>query len=228
MERLSVKECRGFLEFFRPKILKEGFMRPLMEFSGKGRSKICLAVKSLSRGLLGGNSFQHSIRNMLPGFPLPVEELMVIAFEKSVIDLVLSDMIEIYKLMITEDELLDEMSLLVDKYSRHSAGGELTESCIERELLKIWKRAELEDAYDVFLEQEGERFFHQKYIGVKMIHVIEPCHSMVYNSLLDYIRKVLKGDALIVLGEDRFFLTRNGRKKYVISGKNKELFLSFY
>ena len=79
------------MEFFLPKILNEGFMRPLMEFSGQSRSKICLGVKSLSKGLLGGNSFQHSIRNMSPAFPLPVEELMVIAFEKSVIDKVLSD-----------------------------------------------------------------------------------------------------------------------------------------
>ncbi len=46
MNRLSIKECKPFIEYFLPKILTVGLMEPLKEFAGNNKSPLGDAIHS--------------------------------------------------------------------------------------------------------------------------------------------------------------------------------------
>ncbi len=224
---LSIKECGDFFEYFLPKLLNEGFMKPLLDFPGGNRTATGMAVRSLCESLMDGKSFQQSIRDMSPSFPLPVEELMITGFEKSILDKAIAEMLEILRSNSDDEELLRRAGMLSDRFAKSPSGGMICGPCIVAEVEKIWERAALEGASDVFIEQEGELFFRQKYAGVKMVHIIEPSHSMVYNSLRGFLAEASKSENKILICGNECSVSKNGKDRFRIAGGKRELNVTF-
>jgi hypothetical protein len=100
------------------------------------------------------------------------------------LDLVLANMLKVYEAADEEEEAARQMGRVLEQWQSRPAGSLICTGCLQRELGKILRRAELEEAAEVILEQEEERFFHQWYVASKPVHVIEPSHSMAYKSIL--------------------------------------------
>jgi len=148
--------------------------------TGPARDVACSLYESLTRG----RAFQDAIAEARPALPPAVRELLSLGCQRSELDRVLSDMLKAYEAAQGEGEAGRSLDLLLERWRRCPSGSSICDGCLERTLDKILRRADLEEAHEVILEQEGESFFHQWYIEAKPVHVIEPSHSMAYQSVL--------------------------------------------
>ncbi|NQU66542.1 MAG: hypothetical protein HQ510_01235 [Candidatus Marinimicrobia bacterium] len=200
MKILSLEECEPIMEPLLKGVVSDGLLKPLHEFVQNNAGPIKSAINSLYTGLTEGKSFQDSIHGMSPKFHPSIETLLIIGIENSRLDHVLSDVDDIYKN--NENTLYDKMSLLVDKYQNNPSTKMICEGCFEREFKKILRRAKLEKAYEVILIQEDEKFFHQKYLASKLIHIIEASHSKTYVTILSKLQQsVIEKRALPISGD---------------------------
>lgn len=227
MNRLSINDCKSFFNHFHQGLLDTGLIKPLQSFQSENpelKSAICSWEKSLTEGL----SFRGSLEAMSPRFPSCVEELLALASERSVLDRAVADLLTAYSQSTTEVNLLESITRLVNTYSSSPTGGIICDGCFEKDFLKIMDRASLEQANEVILEQEGESFFHQKYIGIKLIHVIEPCHSMVFNSIQKKLSNAVSTRILHLDGVDRSYSVKQiCNDQYEIKGNNQLVLISF-
>jgi hypothetical protein len=183
-ERLSIKECENFISFFYSKIEKQGLMSILSEYQRISNNTINLAISSLYQNLINGLSFQDSIKKMNIKFPLCIEEILINSIENSTLDYALNDINQIFNNDYTEDELFDYMSRLIDEYRDNTKTDIICKNCFLLDFEKFLKRVETEQSYEVIFEQDGEKYFIQKYIGLKVIRYIEPSHSKLYKTFL--------------------------------------------
>lgn len=184
--------------------------------TGFTRDVASSVYESLTRGM----AFQEAIAEARPELPLPVRELLILGCERGALDRVLSDMLKAYQAVEGEAEAGLRMNVVLEQWQRCPAGSQICDWCLERAIDKILRRAALEDAREVILEQEGERFFHQWYIEAKPVHVIEPSHSLTYKSILQALsdaaenHQPLKPAGILVTSSaaGEFDLTLDARK----------------
>lgn len=227
MNYLSIKECKPFFEHFLPKMLNVGLMEPLREFADKNNNLLGNAVRSLYEKFRSGKSFQDSICEMTPKFPRCIEELIKLSFKQSNLDSIISEMLIVYEKNDSEEDLLKKMSLLVDKYQNNPDSKFICQNCFERELDKVIKRATIERANEVIFEQEEEFFLHQKYVSVKLVHIIEPSHSKTYRTLQKKLRQSVKDNSPLVISNSKFFVNEIGKNKFQLTGSDTVLTLTF-
>ena len=122
----------------------------------------------------------------MPGRRCPrnVQDLLVLGTERGVLDWILADVLKAYEAADDEESLARQMCQVFDQWQGRPASSIICTGCMERELDKILRRAKVEQAREVILEQEEERFFHQWYVEAKPVHVIEPSHSLTYRTIL--------------------------------------------
>lgn len=227
MDRLSIKECELFVKNFLPQMLNVGLIQPLREFADRNRGDLSKAIKSWYKRMKEGKAIQDSIQEMYPRFPQSIEKLFLLGAEQSILDHVLADMIKIYDENDSEEALLTDMSLLVDRYQNEPSSDFICQGCFERDFDRIIQRATVENASEVIFEQEGERFFHQKYIGVKIIHIIEPCHSKTYKTILHKLREYAESGLSFVVSNNNYNCERIDEKQFKLTGSKNPLILSF-
>ena len=182
--RLSLKQCSPLVEALKKGVEGDGILVALKDFDGSQSELVRQAAHSWYQGLKAGKSFQDSLLEMNPRFLPGVEALILMGIESSILDYVLSDIYEIQTAGSATVDPMDPIGLLVDKYQNNPGSEMICEGCFQRELSKILQRAQLENAYEVILMQEEESFFHQKYLAVKLIHIIEASHSKTYRTIL--------------------------------------------
>jgi hypothetical protein len=227
MNYLSIKECKPFFEYFLPNMLNVGLMEPLREFADKNNNLLGDAIRSLYNTLRSGKSLQDSICEMTPKFPRCIEELMKLSFKQSNLDSVISEMLIVYEENDLEENLLKKMSLLVDRYQHSPNSKFISQDCFERELNKVIRRAKIEGANEVIFEQEEELFLHQKFVSVKLVHIIEPSHSKTYRTLRKKMRQSAKDNAPIVISSGKLFVCEIGNNKFKLTGSDIVLTLAF-
>ena len=226
MDRLSILDCKSFFKYFLQGILSEGIISPLQTFSTKN-SSLKSATCSWKKSVLDGLAFRESLEAMSPRFPACVEELLAVSAEKSVLDKAVTELIALYSESNSELTLLESVTRLINNYEVYNTGGIICEGCLERDLIKILGRALLEQAYEVILEQDGESYFHQKYLGTKLIHVVESSHSMVLRSIQKKLNYAVSNGILYFAEADKSYsIVRLGDNRYKLQGYNQALIIS--
>lgn len=227
MKRLNIKECENFISFFLSKIEKEGLMHILHEYQGLNKNNVCVAIGSLYQNLTESLSFQDSIKGMKIKFPLCIEEIFIKAIENSALDYALTDMEKIFKSNYSEYELFDCMSRLLDEYNDNLKTEIICEGCFLNEFEKVLKRAEIEKAYEIIFEQDDEKYFIQRYIGIKSVKYIEPCHSKTYKTFYVRLEELSKNGNCLSLLNKNFSVQKLKENKYCFSSENISIIMIF-
>lgn len=227
MSRLNIKECNHFISYFCSKIENEGLMKILNDYIQISESNINIALKSLYDNLSKNLSFENSIREMEIKFPLCLEEVLISSIENSVLDYALKDLDSILKNNYQELESLEHISRLVDKYTNNLKTDIICEDCLLNELEKILKRAEIEKAYEIRLQQDGEKYFIQNYIGIKSVKYIEPSHSKIYKTLLMKFDEVSKNITFLSLFSKNISIIKIKEMKFTLSYDNNLISIIF-
>jgi hypothetical protein len=121
--------------------------------------------------------------------------------------------------------MMRRMRVVREKWQHRSTDALICSGCLERVISKILRRAELEEAGTVILEQEGEDFFHQWYIAVVPVHVIEPSHSLGYKTILKAMSEA--ATARRPLKPGKLKVVKAGPKQFRLTGSGVELILRF-
>jgi hypothetical protein len=225
MNHLTIPECKSFFKHYKRGLLDEGLIKSLHSFQSEN-PKMKSAIHSWEKALTEGLSFRESLAAMSPRFPSCIEELLTLAAEHGVLDHAVADLLTAYSQSIREIDLLESTTRLVNTYSSLPIGGIICDGCFERDFLKILSRASLEQADEVILEQEDESYFHQKYLGIKLIHVIEPCHSMLYNTIRIKLGDASSTGILNLAGVNRSYsIEQTCSNQYDIKGSNQHLII---
>jgi hypothetical protein len=227
MNRLNIKECEYFISYFSSKIENEGLMKILNDYIQISESKINIAIKSLYDNLAKNLSFEYSIRKMEIKFPLCLEEIFIASIENSVLDYSLIDLNSILKNNYSEEESLEHLSRLVDKYTNNLKIDIICEDCLLNELEKILKRAEIEKAYEIKLEQDDEKYFIQNYIGIKSVKYIEPSHSKTYKTLLMKFEELSKNSMPLLVLNKNIYLEKIENNKFKVKNNDSYILIVF-
>lgn len=189
MRRLTIQECRPFLEYLLPHILTGGLLTSLREFGKRSPAPLHTAVLSWYNGMAEGKSFQHALHTMSTRFPACFERLLTAGYSTSILDKVIAAILTVYAATPAREEmLLEGMNSLLERFIDKPNSRFICEGCFERDFDKLVQRVRLENATEVVLEQEGDEFLHQKYLTDMLVHIIEPRHANVYHTLLHKLR----------------------------------------
>ena len=181
MKELSYTECIPLIEALNNGVSTIGIVKPMLELGNADANPVNSCAKSIYNNLSEGKDLQSSFRNAIPRLPDELIRILEGSILNSVIDYALDDIL--YTLISQEptENIFDSLILLAQKYESISASL-ICNGCFERAFNKLLARAQTENASEVVLEQEGESFLHQFFTSTKLIHIIEPTHSLVYKT----------------------------------------------
>lgn len=227
MQRLTIKECAGFIAHALSKIETEGFMGILKQFQECNPNDAGEAIHSMYQNLCDGKSFQEAIYGMQIRFPPCIEEILVKSIENSTLDYALANMNKLYNSDYSEEGLFEHMSRLVDAYEGNLQSEIICHECLMREFEKIMKRAETEKAYEILFEQDGELYFIQRYLGIKPVKYIEPCHSKTYKTLLGQLNEMSAKGSSVTLWNNKYYAQSIGENRHRLFNDNVSLIMTF-
>jgi len=227
MQMLEIKDCARFIAYAHSKVMIKGWLDIVKDYAHKKDDKAGPAVRSWYINMVKGKSFQDSLVRMKVRFPACVESLLIQGYESSVLDQVLRDMNAAFKKHYRMKELYDALSLMVNEMAIKPKSAYICQGCLMRELERILKRAKLERAHEIVFEQEGDKFFIQRYLGPKAVTYIEPCHSKTYKSLLRSIIDWSETSGKIHIANHCYKIVNKGNKRYSLSADETFLILSF-
>lgn len=188
-QRLSWTELHGFFPVYLEGLYSTGLLEPLQRFQTSS-PHLQRAIRSWWEALSGGASFASSLQQMVPAFPSMVEELLILGEQRGALDRVVSIFVELQKAELTELEVLERLTKQWNQWLLESdSEASVCEDCLERELRKLFLRAAVEGASEVRLQQEDDEFLRQYYLGIKLIQIVEPCHSRLFHGLLQWLRE---------------------------------------
>ncbi|KYG66723.1 hypothetical protein AZI86_06675 [Bdellovibrio bacteriovorus] len=175
-----------FLEFYLQGILSEGLLIPLRNFSARRLDDVGTDAALFFQFQMDGRSPQDALKDLKIKMPQALKEALVLGFEKSTLDLVLADTIQILKSKNSEEETESALSEILKKYKKIDTTL-ICIGCAKEEISKIFARAEAEGVKEVIIQQKGE-FIVQKYLGPKLVTVIEASIPGVYESLKEALK----------------------------------------
>ncbi|MCK5034327.1 MAG: hypothetical protein KAS73_00415 [Candidatus Sabulitectum sp.] len=220
MRTLSYLECIPLIEALQEGVCSTGITRALIQFGRSDSNPVNQSANSIFQWLTKGMDLQTSFQKALPKLPDPITRILTSSILNSVLDHALDDTLQELQSPGSSEEILKNLNALAFKYESMS-NTMICNGCFERDLKKLLARAETEDATEVLLEQEGESFLHQRFISGKLIHIIEPSHSLVYKTLLERLDSACRNDGDLRLSEQviqvsseksfSFDLARNGK-----------------
>ena len=175
-----------FLEFYLQGILTEGLLIPLRNFSARRLDDVGTDAALFYQLQIDGRSPQDALKDLRIKMPLILKEVLVLGFEKSALDLVLTDTIQVLKSKKPDEEIETSLSEILQKYKKVDTTL-ICVGCANEEISKIFARAEAEGVNEVIVQQKGE-FIVQKYLGPKLVTVIEASIPGVYESLKEALK----------------------------------------
>jgi hypothetical protein len=202
-------------------------MRILNEFINTFSGMLREAVQSWYQNMVAGHAIQTALVMMQPKFSPAIEALLIHSIEQGKLDYALHDMLKLYHAATTEEELYRELSRLISFYDFPVSNEVICEGCLKRELRKLLTRAQLEEAYEVILEQDGEYFFHQKYLGIKLVQYKEPCHSKVYHTLRKTFTEQARTSLQLMIGNEAWHVAQEQDETFLLSHEKTQLFVTF-
>jgi hypothetical protein len=223
---LNHHDCQEFLAAYFEGIMDDGLLQPLEDFSKTNTGLAGLAAQSWYDLQLAGNTPQAALSKIKPILPASVVKLVSLGFEKSVLDTVLKDILYIYR-DTTNIELVETaFEKLAGKYAKINTDVVCAE-CWNDELSKIIFRSRIESANRVVLQQEGEDFLHQKYIGPKLVHITEASVSAVFKTLERTLAEYSTSGQGLKIEDGTYSVEKRGTSEYLLKSKDDELSVVF-
>jgi len=224
---LSHDECQEFLAAYFEGIMDEGLLQPLEDFSKTNSGRAGIAALSWYDLQIAGETPQGSLLKLKPLLPASVAKLMAMGFEKSVLDTVLKDILYIYRDSSNKEFVDNAFEKLIVKYSKVNTDVVCAE-CWSDELSKIILRSRIESANRVILQQEGEDFLHQKYVGPKLVHIIEASVSVVYKTLEKTLLDYSTSGQSLRIEDVSYTVEKKGTSEYCIKSMDDSLNIYFF
>lgn len=219
---LNQFECREFLKAFYDGIMVQGLLQPLAEIAKNNQGRAGLTAQSWYDLQLAGETPQASVFKVIPAFPSHVEQLLALGFETSSLDLVIADLLEANSRNASDSHYAS----LIEKYQKFDMQ-KICADCWDGEISKILMRAKIEGATKVVLEQEGESFLHQKYVGAKLVRVSEASISAVAKTIEYTLQERAKSKADLKLQGGSYLVNQIDSDTYMLLGSDQNLELSF-
>lgn len=175
-----------FLEFYLQGILTEGLLLPLRNFSARRVDDAGTDAALFYQFQLEGRSPQEALKDLRIKMPQAIKDAIILGFEKSSLDLVLADVIQVLKIQKSESEVEKALAEIQKKYKKIDTTL-ICVGCANEESLKIFARAQAEGVHEVIVQQKGD-FIIQKYLGPKLVTVVEAAIPGVYESLKEALK----------------------------------------
>jgi len=227
MECLSLRECQDVLAYIAQEIEHVGLMRLLQTSLQQTSGRVKEAISSWYHHLIAGHTFDSALPQMQPRFHPTLEAILHQAIRQGRLDLVVHDMMHRYHTISDDRQLEQAMHHLLSEYQALPESGAICRKCLLRELTKILQRAEIEQAYEVILRQEGEAFLYQTYLGVKAVQYREPSHSKVYATVHNTLTACAKQGACVCLNDREWSVTQVDAHHFRLSAQATHLTFTF-
>ncbi|MCC6574862.1 MAG: hypothetical protein IT462_13870 [Planctomycetes bacterium] len=224
--RLSHADSAPLLQRVYVGALTTGLLQPLISFANSIRNLAGIAARTWHDAMMGGKTPEEAMRKMEPGLPAKVEELLAIGMKNGTLDYVLADVLDVYATVIADDARDEAFKALLTRYKSAKPTTVACAGCVARELDKIWRRAATENATDVVIQQDGDRFMIQTYASVKAVRISEASGSYVFNALKATLGKAATTDKPLPL-DDSEIACRGGNGQFALSAGNRRLAVTF-
>jgi len=222
MSELSYLECIPLIEELQKGVSTIGITRALIQFGKSDSNRVNQSAESIVKCLTEGMDLQTSFQSAFPRLPGPITRILKSSILNSVFDYALDDTLQELQSSRSTEEIFNNLSSLALKYEKQSTAM-ICNGCFERDFRKLLARAETEDAVEVLLEQEGESFLHQKFLSAKLIHVIEPSHSLVYSTFLRKLDSACEDGGELKLSEQVFQIRRENPSSFQLALNGKDI-----
>ncbi len=227
MKPLSIRDCAEFIAFALSRVQTTGLLLILREYAERPDDGSTAAVCSWVQNMRDGKSYGDAISGMSPRFHPAVERILIDALEHSCLDYALADLNDILRQTAPEQELLGHLTRLVNKYAGGMSTIFICGGCLMRELEHILKRAQLEQAYEIIFNQDGKQYFTQTYLGPKAVTYREPCHSLVYATLLHTLKESSAAGRPLEISTTHFAVKQSAELSFTLSNVGSTLVLTF-
>lgn len=223
MKELSFQDCIPLIEALQNGVRTIGILKAVNEFGYlDSKEAVNLCAKSISKNMLDGMDIQTSIRNAIPQLPNILIRILESSTLNSTLDYALDDVLLALRDHQPTQEIINNLILLAQKYEGMSAS-QICTGCFEQDFNKLLARAKTENASEVILEQDGESFLHQKFISAKLIHIIEPTHSLVYKTFWEKLHSACKDDGHLAISERVFRVTQKNLTSFLLTANNEDI-----
>lgn len=222
MKALSYLECIPLIAALQKGVCTVGITRALIQFGQSDSDPVNQCANSIFECVKKGIDLQTSFQKALPKLPDHITRILTSSILNSVLDHALDDTLQELQSPEPNEEMFRNLNSLALKYESMS-NSMICNGCFERDFRKLLARAETEEAVEVLLEQEGDSFLHQKFISSKLIHIIEPSHSLVYKALLERLDSACRNGGDLRLSEQVLQVTREKRFSFDLARNGKTI-----
>lgn len=216
--RLAPDSCIALLRALADGVVGIGPLKALQSFAATGAHADQRCAGAIAAQLEAGQDFAMALSLCQPQLPLAVEGILALADRQGLLDEGLSDILSCLSESSHEDESLLRLDLLQQEWESRIDSPFICQGCLERELQKIIARARTEGAGHVILQQEGERFLHQKYLAAKLVHITEAGHAKTFRSLEEQLSAAADSGTELALAGRLNTLTRLDARAYNCAG----------
>lgn len=215
---LSPDQARPLLAALAAGVIGPGPLPALLSFESAGPAAQTAAT--LAQALSDGLDFATALERCQPALPEALSEILALGAQQGRLDEYLTDILTELDSANTPVQALLRLDQLQQRLLARPDSPLICVGCLERELAKIIRRAQTEQASSVILEQEGERYFHQKYIAAKLVRISEASHSKTFHTLAtEMARWAQRPDSLTLEGQ-AYAVSLTSPNCYVLTGPN--------
>ena len=151
---ISLCNAQTIVEMLLPAVTQRpGLTGSLQRFARQNDGPAGRFAQALFDGLTHGQSFEQAIRHAQPSLPRVLQELLILGCGRGVLDLVLSDLLKSFQALPPEHDPRPQMTELLAQWQSRTANALICAGCLQREITHILRRAELEEAQEVILQQ---------------------------------------------------------------------------
>lgn len=222
MKELSHQDCVPLIEALQRGVRTTGILKAITEFGEADSNPVNLSARSIRESMVNGKDLQTSFRDAVPRLPDTVIRILAGGVLNSVLDYALDDILFKLKDQRSNEDVVKGLASLARKYESVS-NSQICTGCFERDFNKLLARAGTENAFEVILEQDGESFLHQKFISNKLIHIIEPTHSMVYKAFWNRLNSACRNGCQLEISNQVFQVTQENQFSFQLTANGEDV-----
>ncbi|MCD4706426.1 MAG: hypothetical protein K8S62_01660 [Candidatus Sabulitectum sp.] len=222
MKELSYQDCISLIEALQRGVRTIGILKAVNEFGEADSNPVNLSARSIGENMADGKDLQTSFQDAAPRLPDMIVRILENGVLNSVLDYALDDILIALEEQRSAEDISENLALLARKYESMS-NSQICTGCFERDFNKLLARARTENAFEVILEQDGESFLHQKFISNKLIHIIEPTHSMVYKTFRNRLDSACRNGCQLEISNQVFQVTQENQFSYLLTSNGEDV-----
>lgn len=222
MKELSYQDCIPLIEALQGGVRTIGILKAVNEFGEADSNPVNLSARSVGENMADGKDLQTSFQDASPRLPDMIVRIFGNGVLNSVLDYALEDVLVVLEEQQSDEGISENLTSLARKYESIS-NPQICTGCFERDFNKLLARARTENAFEVILEQDGESFLHQKFISSKLIHIIEPTHSMVYKTFWNRLNSACRNDCQLEISNQVFQVTQENQFSYLLTANGEDV-----